>query len=116
MRVYEGPCACVGRVLRITVEEPDERYYKGVVGPPDYQLFRSGIVGRGHTSDRAGATNPRELVISLCFNPLSTEELTDTLLLDLILGPSILMFIVQKDGLENVILKRLVLVELVLER
>jgi hypothetical protein len=39
----------------------------------------------------------------------------DSLLLDLVLLPSVLVLVVEEDGLENMVLERLGLIELILE-
>jgi hypothetical protein len=43
------------------------------------------------------------------------ESLTDAFLLDLVLLPCVLVLVVEEDGLEDMVLERLGLVELILE-
>lgn len=67
------------------------------------------------TSDRAGATNLHELKLSAIVATTKSATLTDFVLLDLILRPGIGVFVVEEDSLEDMVFKRLGLVQLILE-
>jgi hypothetical protein len=65
-------------------------------------------------NDTAGATSPHGLSSAEVERGI-WYSLTDTLLLDLVLLPQLLVLIVQEDSLEDVVLEWLGLVELILE-